>query len=350
MEALCNTSKVKTTMILSERIEALVQLGLSIDHDSNDELYRRAVAENPWFTVSSIIQSIDAIKNSFLDKDKLQNWLNEYNVSDAQTGRKVGLILAGNIPLVGFHDMMSVFLSGHNVIMKLSDKDKLLPTYFIHYLIGMYPELQSTFSIVERLVDYDAVIATGSDSSANIFKKYFNHVPHIVRRNRNGVAVISANDTEKDLSELHHDIFDYFGLGCRNLSKVYLEKGVSPDMVFKVIEPVRDIIHHNKYKNNYDYSYALYLMNQDKFLTNDFMIFRESPDLVSRIACLHFEYYDSRNDLESKLTEVKDKLQCVVSSEPVLDFTHFTFGQAQKPALHDYADGVDTLEFLSQLS
>ena len=337
-------------MILSDRIEALVQLGESIDHESNEDLYRKAVAENPWFTVSSIQQSIDAIKDSFLNREKLKNWLREYDISDNLTGKKVGLILAGNIPLVGFHDIMSVFLSGHSVLMKLSDKDKLLTTYFIHHLIGMYPELQSTFITVDRLVDYDAVIATGSDSSANIFKKYFNHVPHIIRHNRSGVGVISSMDTEKKLSELHHDIFDYFGLGCRNLSKIYLEKGVSPNLVFKVIEPVRDIIHHNKYKNNYDYSYALYLMNQDKFLTNDFMIFRESPDLVSRIACLHFEYYEDDRDLESKLTAVRDKLQCVVSSEPVMDFTHFTFGQAQKPALHDYADGVDTLDFLSQLS
>ena len=337
-------------MNLSDRIEALVHLGCSIDHDSNEDLYKKAVAQNPWFTVSNIKQSIDAIKNSFLDKDKIQNWIKNYNLSDNQTDKKVGLILAGNIPLVGFHDMMSVFISGHSVIIKLSDKDKLLPTYILHLLIGMYPELQSSFTIVDRLVDYDAVIATGSDSSANIFKKYFNHVPHIIRRNRNGIGIINISDTEQELSLLRHDIFDYFGLGCRNLSKVFLEKGVSPDIIFKVIEPVRDIIHHNKYKNNYDYSYALYLMNQDKFLTNDFMILRESPDLVSRIACLHYEYYDSQPDLESKLITLRDRIQCVVSSKSILDFTHFTFGQAQKPALDDYADGVDTLEFLSRLS
>ena len=337
-------------MTLNERIEVLVQLGNSIDHDSNDDLYRKSVAENPWFTVDSIKQSIDAIKSHFLNRNKLENWISEYNISDGQSGKSVGLILAGNIPLVGFHDIISVFLSGHSVMMKLSDKDKLLPTYFTHLLIGMYPKLKSTFSIVDRLVDYDAVIATGSDSSANIFKKYFNHVPHIIRRNRNGVGVISAADTENDLSELHHDIFDYFGLGCRNLSKVYLERGVSPNLIFKVIEPVRDIIHHNKYKNNYDYSYALYLMNQDKFLTNDFMIIRESPDVASRIACLHIEYYDNNSDLESKLNSVRDNLQCVISSEPISDFSHFNFGQAQKPALHDYADGVDTLEFLSELA
>jgi hypothetical protein len=337
-------------MILEERIEALVRLGQSINNESNKELYRKAVAENPWFTVSSIEQSMNAIKDCFLDRDKLYEWLSNYDIPKEQTNKSVGLILAGNIPLVGFHDILSVFLSGHSVMMKLSDKDKLLPTYIIHLLIGIYPELQSTFKIIDRLEDYDAVIATGSDSSANIFEKYFNHVPHIIRRNRNGVAVITADDTQNDLSELPHDIFDYFGLGCRNVSKIYLEKDVSTDLIFKTIESHRDIIHHNKYKNNYDYSYALYLMNKDKFLTNDFMIMRESADISSRIACLHYEYYEDKNDLESKLSIVKDKLQCVVSSEPVLDFSHFKFGQAQKPALGDYADGVDTMTFLSQIS
>jgi len=336
-------------MTLSGRIEALAALGNAIDHTTNQDLYNKAKYENPWFTVENIEQSINAIKSHYLNKEKLEQWLSNYKITDAPTNKKVGLILAGNIPLVGFHDIISVFLSGHTAILKLSDKDRLLPTYIVHKLIGMYPELVDSFEIVERLSDYDAVIATGSNSSAKVFEKYFGKVPNIIRRNRNGVAVISQQDTIDSLSGFRNDLFDYFGLGCRNVSKVYIEKGVHTDLIFETIEPEKAIINHNKFKNNYDYSHALYLMNREKFLTNDVLILREHKDIGSRIACLHFEYYDNRAALVEELNGLSDKIQCVVSSKPVGGFNHFVFGHAQKPNLSDYADGVDTLAFLNDL-
>jgi hypothetical protein len=336
-------------MILTERIDALVALGDSIDHSSNHDLYLKAKYENPWFTIENIEQSIDAIKTHYINRTKLEAWIKEYQIADSNTSKRVGLILAGNIPLVGFHDIISVFLCGHTAILKLSDKDRILPTYFIHKLIGMFPELMSSFKIVDRLTDYDAVIATGSDSSGRVFEKYFSQVPHIIRRNRNGVAVITQNDNVETLKNLRHDLFDYFGLGCRNVSKVYIEKGVSTDLIFESIVDEKEIINHNKFKNNYDYSSALYLMNLEKFLTNDVLILREHEDIGSRIACLHYEYYDSREALTSALNSHKDKIQCVVSSEPITGFTHFGFGNAQKPSLADYADGVDTIAFLNSL-
>ncbi len=336
-------------MTLQERVDALVALGESIDHATNQDLYLKAKYENPWFVIRNIEQSIDAIKTQYLNREKLEEWIGRYNITETTSTKRVGLILAGNIPLVGFHDIISVFLCGHTAILKLSDKDKLLPTYIVHKLIGMYPELADAFEIVELLVDYDAVIATGSDSSSRVFEKYFGAVPHIIRRNRNGVGVISLTDNVDTLKNFRYDLFDYFGLGCRNVSKIYLEKGVSTDLIFESIADEKEIINHNKYKNNYDYSSALYLMNLEKFLTNDIVILREHEDIGSRIGCLHYEYYDSKEVLAQKLNDQRDKIQCVVSSEPIAGFTHFNFGHAQKPSLSDYADGVDTISFLKSL-
>jgi len=336
-------------MTLNDRIDALVALAQSIDHEANHAMYVQAKLKNPWFTIDNIKKAIDSIQDQFLNEDKLNEWLSHYSIDDNKGPKKIGLILAGNIPLVGMHDILSVFLSGHESIIKMSDKDTILTTYLINKLQALSPETSSYFSTVERLSDYDAVIATGSDSTSRVFNKYFSHVPHIIRRNRNGIAVISISDNRDTLKDFHHDLFDYFGLGCRNVSKVYLENGVSTDLIFESIVGASDIINHNKYKNNYDYAYALYLMNQEDFKTNDILIMRENESIASRIACLHYEYYQDKSSLEKSLISQRDNIQCIVSSFPVDGFSHFKFGEAQCPALSDYADGVDTIQFLSDL-
>jgi len=348
MEALCHTPKEQEIMTLNDRIELLVTLGETIDHESNMDIYGSARNNNPWFTIENIKQAIDAIKHSFLSRDKITDWLSNYNVEPATT-KTVGLVTAGNIPLVGMHDLMCIFLSGHHAMIKLSDKDTILPTYLIHKMLGLNQEIRNSIQIVDRLENYDAVIATGSDTTGKYFEQYFGKVPHIIRKNRNGVAVIAESDTLESLQNIGHDLFDYFGLGCRNVSKVYLEKNVDEKLIFQSIEDHKEIIHHNKYKNNYDYTYALYLMNKEKFLTDDVLILREHTDIASRIACLHYERFDDRKDIEKELNANKNKIQCVVSSEPVGEFKHFGFGQAQSPAIDDYADGVDTMAFLSKL-
>ena len=336
-------------MTLNDRIDALVSLGQTIDHEVNNAMYVQAKLKNPWFTIDNIRKAIDAIQDHFLNKEKLYEWLSHYSIDDNKNPKKIGLILAGNIPLVGIHDVLSVFLSGHESIIKMSDKDTILTTYIINKLIAVSSETSEYFSIVERLADYDAVIATGSDSTSKVFNKYFNHVPNIIRRNRNGVAVISTSDDQETLKDFHHDLFDYFGLGCRNVSKVYLENGVSSDLIFESIVNASDIINHNKYKNNYDYAYALYLMNQEDFKTNDILIMRENENIASRIACLHYEYYQDKSSLEKVLSSQRDSIQCIVSSSPIDGFSHFKFGEAQCPALSDYADGIDTIKFLANL-
>lgn len=337
-------------MTLYDRINVLVSLGQIIDHEVNHAMYVQAKLKNPWFTIDNIKKAIDAIQDQFLSNEKLTEWLSAYTIDDKNSSKKVGLVLAGNIPLVGMHDILSVFLSGHKSIIKMSDKDTILTKYMISKLNEVSSGTSSSyFTFVERLTDYDAVIATGSDSTSRVFKKYFSHVPHIIRRNRNGVAVISLDDNQESLKNFHHDLFDYFGLGCRNVSKVYLEKGVTEDLIFESIVNASDIINHNKYKNNYDYAYALYLMNQEDFKTNDMLIMRENKNIASRIACLHYEYYSDRSTLVESLHNQRDRIQCIVSSSPIDGFNHFNFGEAQSPSLSDYADGVDTIQFLSDL-
>ena len=337
-------------MTLEERVDCLVECGkvLSQFDEKQESVFRRAGMENPWFTIKNIRDAVKSISEKYLYRTRLEAWLEDYNFDSVQP-QNVGLILAGNIPLVGIHDIISVFISGHKAYIKPSSKDKVLCNYFVDTLCEIDDRAKAYLTVVERLKDYDAVIATGSDNSGQHFEKYFSNVPHIIRKNRSAVAIIKKEDTVDDIQGIGRDLLGYFGLGCRNVSKIYFENGVDTDIFFKAIYDFRDVINHNKYKNNYDYSSALYLMNNEKFLTNDFVILRPERSLHSRIACVHYEYFDNLVDLEIDLNLIKDQIQCVVSSEPIGGFTHVPFGQAQCPALDDYADGIDTLSFLTNL-
>ncbi len=335
-------------MILSKRIELLARLG---DHLQENDEYLEAVMHrthynNPWFTIENQQRAIKAIATSFLQKEKLAVWADKSKVKDPAKLQTVGLVMAGNIPLVGFHDMLCVFISGHKSRIKLSDKDKFLLPYLVKLLVQFDAEAAIYFEFVEVLKDFEVVIATGSNNSARYFESYFGKVPNIIRRNRNAVAVLDGEETGDELLALGKDIFRYFGLGCRNVSKLYLPEGYDFQLLLERLHEYREIILHHKYKNNFDYSMALLMMNRDMYWNNGAVILTENPSVASRIATVHYEHYKNTEDLAIELTNRKDEIQCVVSKMTIRGIPTIPFGKAQEPELDDYADGVNTLEFL----
>jgi len=348
--SLIRNPKFSVKLNLDERKQVLVKLGLQLQEEGLPEkVIHSAIAHNPWFTRENIKRANTEIVDAYLTKKELDEWVAHYAL-ELTGGKKVGLLLAGNIPMVGLHDVICNFLVGHLSLVKLSDKDGILIPYLIAAMVELDERAASYFELVERLASYDAVIATGSDTSGRYFKKYFAEVPHIIRLNRNGVAVIYKDTSDASLEALGQDIFRYFGLGCRNVSKLYLEKGFDIQRIFKHIEKYRDLIHHNKYKNNYDYNHALYMMNQERYLTNDFIILRENDSVASRIAALHYAYFEDVQALSAELQNRQDQIQCIISDRPIDGIArHYEFGKAQQPGAMDYADGVDTMKFLCEL-
>lgn len=303
---------------------------------------------NAWFTSANTERAVKAI-GGMLNKDDLLRWLSNYRLNN-EYPKRVGLILAGNIPLVGFQDVLCVLASGNNALIKASSNDARLIITVLNRLCLIEPSLSNQFSFVERLQNFDAVIATGSNNTSRYFEYYFGKVPNIIRKNRNSVAVLTGSETSEQLYELGHDIFDYFGLGCRNVSKMYVPDGYDFTRFFEAIEPYHPIIHHHKYNNNYDYNKSIYLVNKDKHLDNGFLLLKEDTNIASPLAVLFYEYYDDRNTLEKILEEKEDNIQCVVSNLDLNTCNQVVpFGQSQQPKLWDYADGVDTMDFLTKL-
>lgn len=264
--------------------------------------------------------------------------------------KRIGLVLAGNIPLVGWHDVLCTFVAGHKSVIKYSSKDNVSIPALIDRLIAIHPESASYFESVESLKDIDAVIATGGDTAATHFKHYFAKYPHIIRKNRNSVAVLSGEENTQDLMLVISDIMGYFGLGCRSVSKIYLPHGWPLDLLFEASLKHADNIHHSKYKNNYDYNHAMYLLSQQDFVTNDFLIMIEDQALASRIACLHYQRYGDLQEVISDLQRHEDELQCVSSKIKLEGIKTVPLGQCQQPGLEDYADNIDIMHFLTHLS
>jgi len=338
-------------MKLSERIAGLAELGQWIQQDlyNNTELINKAVADNPWFTKDSINQALQAISSHYLKAESLADWVSREQVSETSVQKTIGIVMAGNIPLVGFHDLLSVLVTGHKALIKASDRDRALLEAVIVRLSEMNEYWRSRIEFTERLSGFDAVIATGSDSTAGYFEKYFSNYPNIIRKNRHGIGVIFKDDTEDRIQGLADDVLSYFGLGCRNISKLYLEEGLSIDFLFEQFNEHEDIIHHNKYKNNYDYNYALFLLNKDEFYTNNFLLLKKHSHISSRIASVHYEYFNNTDELKSTLIGQQDQIQCVMASRDIDGLNSFRFGYAQKPGLSDYADGVNTVKFLKSI-
>jgi hypothetical protein len=337
-----------------ERLDLLAELGDYLFAEPDAELQQviqQAYSENRWFTESNIRMALQAIARAFLDREKLTNWAARYPLSDKPHPEKtVALVMAGNIPLVGFHDWLCVFVAGQKAKVKLSEKDKhLLP--FLAKKLGEWAfeswEYTEFVGEGDKLADFDAVIATGSNNTARYFEQYFGKYPHIIRSNRNAVAVLTGYETPDDLHALGRDIFTYFGLGCRNVSKIYVPHGYHFDTLLEALHEYREIIHHDKYKNNFDYNFTLFILNQIPFQNNGCLLLKEDAALQARIASVHYEYYDDLHDIDRLLADRKDDIQCVVSNVQLRDFKALPFGKSQEPELDDYADGVDVLLFLS---
>jgi hypothetical protein len=338
-------------MQTTQRIHALLQLGelLRKEDEYRHAIMHRSSIHNPWFTLENQERAIEAIAEQFLAEAPLNEWLSRYEIPVENEAQTIGLVMAGNLPLVGFHDLLCVFAAGHKAKIKLSDKDPYLLPYLLKLLEKIDPATAAYFEIVERLKDIDAVIATGSNNSARYFEAYFDKYPHIIRKNRNGVAVLTGTENADDLHELGYDVFRYFGLGCRNVAKLYLPQGYNFHPLLEALHEYRDIILHQKYKNNFDYNFALYILNRVHYEANGCILMTENPSLHSRIAGLHYEYYSDLSWLEAELERRSEEIQCVIAQPGLLKTKTFAFGQSQHPALWDYPDGVDTLAFLLQL-
>ncbi|MDX1461664.1 MAG: acyl-CoA reductase [Marinirhabdus sp.] len=312
--------------------------------DKMQDVLSRASASNGWFTLDNIRFALQNWSVA-LQQENLEKWLAPYNLSDQNDSKTVAIVMAGNVPLVGFHDFLCVLIAGHSATVKLSSNDKILLPFLAEYLQSVAPLFSGRIQFTtDQLRNFDAVIATGSDNTALYFEHYFGKYPHIIRKNRNSVAILDGNETPAQIEKLADDVFRYFGLGCRNVSKFYVPKGYDWDHFFNGMYTWKAVINNHKYMNNYDYNKAVYLMSNIKLLDNEFLLLKEDPGYASPIAVLFYEYYEDKAQLEASLAEHSEKIQCVVASDAL------PFGHAQQPALSDYADGIDTMSFLIELS
>ena len=349
-------------MTLQDRLSTLTQLGAHLraqDDEFLEALQKRTEFNNAWFTLANQQASVQAIAEEFLAEDKLSGWVSSYKITpvagepffpEPMEQKTVGLILAGNIPLVGFHDILCVYVSGHKAQIKLSSKDEYVLPYLLKLLAKYDERAADYFEVVDQLGDFDAVLATGSNNSARYFETYFSKYPHIIRKNRNAVAVLSGEETEEEMRALGTDVFRYFGLGCRNVSKLYAPQEYDLQPLLEILHEWKDIQNHTKWKNNFDYNYALTTLNKESFYLTGPLMLLEEKAITSRIATLHFERYTDKTALEAELTTRQEEIQLIVAQPEYLTLDTFAFGEAQQPALADYADGVDTLAFLLGLT
>lgn len=346
--------------------EAFTKLGHYLKSYSDDGL-RQLVSTshhyNAWFTPEQTEKAVKSLGVMLSEKD-LTYWLSKEGLEERHQeqmnhgsgGKTVGLVLAGNIPLVGLHDILCVIASGHHALIKLSSHDKYLTPYVLKKLTEFEPLLESQIAYTERLEKYDAVIATGSNNTSRYFEYYFQRVPHIIRKNRNSVAILYGDEKDEDLQALGHDIFDYFGLGCRNVSKIYIPQEYDLAVFFRGIESFKGVLQHHKYANNYDYNKSIYLVNREPHLDNGFLLLKETKgtadgrstaNLSSPLATLYYERYAQVESLGSELARFSDEIQCIVTNRPLaLSNQQVSFGECQHPRLWDYADGINTMQFL----
>lgn len=340
-------------MLHADRLAAFVALGqrlsalVSDDHSEElTELAARARNQNPWFDHSNVLAALRGIAH-LLQEDALRAWAARYPL-EPTTPRQVGVVMAGNIPLVGFHDALCVLLAGHVLLAKLSKDDTVLMRWVLDELARLEPRFADRIQLVERLNAADAFIATGSDNTARYFEYYFGKKPHIIRRNRTSLAVLTGRESDHDLGLLGEDIFRYYGLGCRNVSKLYAPEGYVFTALLDALQPWHRVLEHNRYQNNYDYNKSILLVNRVPHLDSGFLLLTESAQLVSPISVLHYATYASEVDLLDQLTDVAAQTQCLVSGGGLYPGS-FPFGRAQQPGVTDYADGVDTMAFLAAL-
>jgi hypothetical protein len=351
-------------MTLGQKKNAFIQLGNFVRQFSGNDaeqspkvqhnnlffedfknLIQLSQSHNGWFTPEQVYFSLQSWAKA-LTEDNLNQWLSAYDIGEKQP-KSVAMILAGNIPLVGFHDFLSVLMSGNKALVKTSSNDQHLLPFLSKYLIAVEPKLKDFIAFTEgKLQDFDAVIATGSNNTSRYFEYYFKDKPSIIRKNRNSVAVLSGNETKQELIALGEDIFRYFGLGCRNVSKLFVPKDYNFDAFFEAMYDYRDVIQYEKYANNYDYNKAVFLMSNFKLLDNGFLTIKEDTSYASPISSVFYEFYDDLDEITFRLNKEAEQIQCVVSSAI---HGSIPFGKTQHPELWDYADNVDTMTFLLAL-
>lgn len=332
-------------MNLEQRKEAL--RGMAAFLKGEDERWlaakRKASAQNPWFIQEFVNLAVDNIVSEYLSEEALQSLVTKYALPEEnRSPKRVGIVMAGNVPLVGFHDVLCTFLTGHYAVMKPSSKDEALLKAVVDDAVEKHPEAQPYFSFAEMLRGCDAYIATGSNNSSTYFEYYFRKYPHIIRKNRTSVAVLTGNETDEELVRLSDDVYQYFGLGCRNVTKLLVPKGYNFERLLTAFRKWNWLMDHPAYKNNFDYNLAIHLLNRTYYMTNESLLLIENGALASPIAQLNYEFYEDR-DAALKSVAGNEGVQCVVGNGGV------AFGGAQTPAVCDFADGVDTVAFLTGL-
>ncbi len=365
--SLMSGKEIMVNISLQERMNAFIELGAFLkqftgdkehktDHFLNESHYNafketmiKAETINPWFTQDNLKHAFKAICH-LVSEQNITTWMDGYpGLKKKHPPKKVAVIMAGNIPLVGFHDMMCVLLSGHCFIGKLSSKDEVLPKYIGKLLIALQPEFKHMISFEnDQLKDFDAVIATGSNNTARYFNYYFKKYPNIIRKNRNSVAILTGSEHAGQLENLAQDIMLYFGLGCRNVTKIYVPEGYDITMLYDAFEQYKEVSYHNKYMNNYQYHNAIYLLNMTPHKDNGFLILKEDERVASPVGSLFYQYYKSKKELKDHLKKNEQSIQCVVTDDP--GFTGAVpLGRSQWPDPWEYADNIDTIKFLTNI-
>ena len=350
-------------MKLEKRLKAFADLGKILrdfvqgsfngaDKGMLEKIVDKASYENPWFVKEHILYAFRSI-GEMLHEAELKKWIKKYpELTEGRfNARRVGVVMAGNIPAVGFHDFLCVLMSGHHFAGKLSSQDQVILPGLAGILTDLEPGFKDSISFTEGILEnFDAIIATGSDNSARYFEYYFGRYPSIIRKNRNGIAVLNGNENDEDLSRLAKDIFLYFGLGCRNVSKLYVPQNYDFDKLVKNFRKYEYVIDNHKYRNNYDYFKSIYMINQEEYHDNGFVLLKEDRRIASPVSVLLFEKYNDTESVNSIIEERKEEIQCIVSKLKDIKNKKIEFGQSQDPGISDYADDIDTMRFLNFLN
>jgi hypothetical protein len=337
-------------MNYSQRVEVLTCLGDIFRHvDENHPVLFKAHTENAWFTIPNQMRAIKQW-SEVLEVNQIENWLKKYDLPNESSEKTVAIVMAGNIPLVGLHDLICVLAAGFKVLVKPSSDDAVLIEWVITCLKQKFASLDARIQVIKdkKLEGFDAVIATGSNNSFRYFEYYFKDKASLLRKNRNSIAVLAGDESETELDLLADDILTYFGMGCRNVSKVLIPEGFDIKLLIQKLEKYNNYIHHHKFANNYTYHKAIFLMNLNEHLDAGFLIIKQDPKIAAPIGVLFYDFYKSMEEVETLILEKKDELQCIVSKLALKDA--IPYGSSQNPSLETYADGEDTLMFLSKLS
>ena len=346
-------------MNLNNRITLFVKLGRffsdyinnnleSLERNKFDKAINESILHNSFFSKKNILKSLLSWSN-VLTKKSIDDFLSNYLIKNKKREKKIAIIMAGNIPLVGFHDFFCVIISGNFAVIKLSSKDSHLFKFILSFLVKENPDFDTKFDVVEnKLQIFDAVIATGNNISANQFELYFKKYPKIIRKNRHSIAILNGNETKKEIELLANDIFYYYGLGCRNVSKIFIPNNYNLDILFKSFVLWNEVINKNSYSNNYNYYRAIYLLNKEVFFDNGFVLLKESEKIGSPVGTIYFEYYKSDNQIKEMIKKNNEKIQCIVSNNNYPKT--IKFGETQMPNLNDFADDIDTFNFLLKLN